>query len=283
MPDVRSNGIDIRYETTGDPANPALLLVMGLGAQLIDWPDEFCELLAGRGYYVIRYDNRDAGLSTWLDELGAPDLNAIMQGDRSGVPYLLSDMAADAAGLLKSLGIAQAYVVGASMGGMIVQQLAIDSPELVSGLCSIMSTTGDRSVGHSTPEAGAALMRPPAADRDEAIRSGVAASRVIGSTGFEITDAELERRAAAKYDRAYHPVGTLRQFAAILASPDRTEALRSVTVPALVIHGAADPLIDVSGGRATAEAIPGARLLVIDGMGHDLPRGAWAEIVDAIA
>jgi pimeloyl-ACP methyl ester carboxylesterase len=282
MPDVRSNGLTISYETLGDPSDPALLLVMGLGAQLIDWPDEFCEMLAARGFHVIRFDNRDIGLSTWLDELGPPDLAAIFGGDFATVPYLLSDLAADTAGLLKELGVAKAHVVGASMGGMIAQQLVIDHPDLVASVCSIMSTTGDRMVGHPTPEAAAALMRPPAADRDGAIAAAVATSRVIGSTGFEVVEADLVRRASAKYDRAFHPAGTQRQYAAIIASPDRTSALAAVAVPALVVHGEADPLVGVSGGRATAAAIPGAELLVIPGMGHDLPHGVWPTVVDAI-
>jgi pimeloyl-ACP methyl ester carboxylesterase len=283
MADVLSNGMKISYETLGDPSDPALLLVMGLGAQLVDWPDEFCEMLAARGFYVIRFDNRDIGLSTWLDELGQPDLAAIFGGDTTTVPYLLSDLAADTAGLLEELGIASAHVVGASMGGMIAQQLVIDRPDLVASVCSIMSTTGDRTVGHPTPEAAAALMRPPAADREGAVAAAVATSRVIGSPGFEVLEADLVSRASAKYDRAFHPAGTQRQYAAIVAAPDRTASLAAVSVPTLVVHGEADPLIDVSGGRATAAAIPGAELLVIPGMGHDLPRGVWTTVVDAIA
>jgi pimeloyl-ACP methyl ester carboxylesterase len=282
VPDVRSNGMTIRYETMGDPSDPPMLMIMGLGAQLIDWPQEFCEMLAARGYYVIRFDNRDCGLSTWLDELPAPELGSVFAGDLSSVSYLLTDMAADTAGLLKELGIARAHVVGASMGGMIAQQLTIDNPDLVASLCSIMSTTGDRLVGHPTVEAAAALMRPAAPDRDSAIAAAIASSRVIGSPGFELDEAEMARKAAAKYDRAYHPQGTARQYGAIAAATDRTAALGGVTVPTLVIHGEADPLIDVSGGRATAAAVPGATLLTIPGMGHDLPRGAWPAIVDAI-
>ncbi|MET0424073.1 MAG: alpha/beta hydrolase [Actinoplanes sp.] len=282
MPEVRANGIDIRYETLGDPADPALLLIMGLGAQLIDWPAEFCDDLVGRGFYLVLPDNRDAGLSTLLDELGVPDLAAIFGGDPATVPYRLTDLADDAAGLLKALGIERAHVVGASMGGMIAQQLTIDHPELVASLCSIMSTTGDRSVGHSTPEAGAVLMRPPAATREEVIAGGVAAARVIGSPGYPADEQELRRRATAKLERSFRPQGTLRQYAAIVASPDRTAALAGVTTPTLVIHGEADPLIDVSGGRATAAAIPDAELLVVPGMGHDLPRALWPQLTDAI-
>jgi pimeloyl-ACP methyl ester carboxylesterase len=280
---VRANGIDLWYETAGDPADPALLLVMGLGAQLIDWPQGFVEELAGRGFHVILFDNRDAGRSALLDDLGLPDLPAVFAGDPSSVGYLLSDLAADAAGLLEELGVAPTHVVGASMGGMIAQQLTIDRPDLVASLCSIMSTTGDRTVGMPTPEAAAVLMRPPATSRDEAIANTVAGSRVVGSPGYPAAQAELERRAAVKYDRGYRPQGTLRQYAAIAASPDRTAALGAVRVPTAVIHGEADPLITVSGGRATADAVPGAELLVIPGMGHDLPVELWPRIVDPIA
>jgi pimeloyl-ACP methyl ester carboxylesterase len=282
VPKVRSNDVELEYATLGDPADPALLLIMGLGAQLIDWPDEFCELLAGRGFHVIRFDNRDAGLSTSLDALGVPDVAAILGGDRATAPYLLADFAADTAGLLDALGVDRAHVVGASMGGMIAQQFTIDHPGRVLSLASIMSTTGDRSVGGSTAEAAMVLGRPPAASREEALAGAIAGSRLIGSPGFPVADDERLRRATAKYDRAYRPLGTLRQYAAVLASPDRTPALGRITAPVVVIHGAADPLIDVSGGRATAAAIPGADLVVIPGMGHDLPRGAWPQIADAI-
>jgi pimeloyl-ACP methyl ester carboxylesterase len=281
VPDVRSNGLDLYYETIGDPADPALLLIMGLGAQLIDWPAEFRELLAARGFCVIAFDNRDAGLSTGLDDLGVPDLPAIIGGDPATVPYLLSDLAADAAGLLKAIGVDRAHVVGASMGGMIAQQLTIDHP-VVASLCSISSTTGDRRVGRPTPEAAAALMRPRATDRAEIIAGGLAASRVYGSPGYPADEQEMIRRQEAKLDRGYRPEGTQRQYAAIIASPDRTTGLHGVTVPTLVIHGEADPLITLSGGQATAAAIPGAELLIIPGMGHDLPRPLWPQIIDAI-
>lgn len=267
MPDVRVNGVDLWYETAGNPEDPALLLIMGLGAQLIDWPAAFCEELAGRGFHLVLFDNRDAGLSTLLDP----------------GPYLLSDMADDAAGLLKELGIGRAHVVGASMGGMIAQQLTIDHPDLVAGLCSIMSTTGDRAVGRATKEAAAALTRPRVGSRDDIIAGGAELSRIIGSPGYPVDDEELRRRSAAKFDRSFQPAGTQRQYAAILASPDRTAALASVTVPTLVIHGEDDPLVGVSGGRATAAAVPGAELLVIPGMGHDLPQALWPTVIDAIA
>ncbi|WP_041833924.1 alpha/beta fold hydrolase [Actinoplanes sp. N902-109] len=276
------NGITIEYELTGDPADPALLLVMGLGAQLVDWPAPFVEQLAGRGFHVIRFDNRDSGLSTVVDDSGVPDIPALMGGDRSGAPYLIADLAADTAGLLDALGVQRAHVVGVSLGGMIAQQLTIDFPERVASLCSIMSMPGDRRVGRPTPQAAAVLGRPPAASREEAIANAVAGSRIIGSPGFPAAEEELLRRATTKYDRAYTPLGTLRQLAAILAAPDRTAALGSVTAPTLVIHGEDDPLIGVSGGRATAAAVPGAELLTIPGMGHDLPAALWPQLVDAI-
>jgi pimeloyl-ACP methyl ester carboxylesterase len=283
VPDVQANGIQLSLQTLGDPADPALLLVMGLGAQLIDWPQEFCEQLAGRGFFVIRFDNRDAGLSTSRPEWGVPDVRAIVAGDRATVPYLLTDLAADTAGLLDALGVRRAHVVGASMGGMIAQQVAIDHPDRVASLCSIMSTTGDRSVGRSTPEAAAVLGAAPAPDRATAVATAVAAARTIGSPRYPAPEEELLSRAEAKYDRGYNPLGTLRQYAAIIASPDRTAALHEVTVPTVVIHGADDPLISVTGGQATAAAVPGAELIVLEGMGHDLPRVLWPRIVDAIA
>jgi pimeloyl-ACP methyl ester carboxylesterase len=282
MATAKANGIELEYDVLGDPDDPAMLLIMGLGAQLTDWPQEFCEQLAGRGYRVIRFDNRDSGLSGGLDELGVPDMAALRGGDTRSVPYRLADLAADAAGLLDALTIDKAHVVGVSLGGMIAQQLTIDFPDRVRSLCSIMSTTGDWSVGRSTPEATAVLQQRPATNRDDAIANALAVSRAIGSPGFPADPDEVLRRAAAKVDRAYRPAGTARQYAAILASPDRTGPLGRVTVPAVVIHGAEDPLIDVSGGRATAAAIPGAELVVVPGMGHDLPVDVWPQVIDAI-
>ena len=282
MPRATANGIELEYETFGDPGDPPLLLIMGLSGQLIDWPAEFCELLAGRGYRVVRFDNRDAGLSTGMDDAGVPDMRAVFAGDVRTVPYRLADLAADTAGLLDALGIDAAHVAGVSMGGMIAQQLTLDFPERVRSLCSIMSTTGDRSVGRPTPEAAAVLRRPAATSRAEAVAGAVDTARLIGSPGFPAPDDEVRRRAEAKVDRAYRPAGTARQYAAILASPDRTARLAGVRVPTVVIHGEQDPLIGVSGGRATAAAIPGAELLVIPGMGHDLPREVWPRLADAI-
>ena len=284
MPTAHVNGIDIEYVTEGDPSDPPLLLVMGLGAQLITWPQGFVDALRDRGFFVVRFDNRDCGLSTKFE--GIPEFTALFTalatGDPVTAPYRVEDMAADAAALLAELGITRAHVVGASMGGMITQAMVIHHPELFVSACSIMSTTGDRSVGLPTGEAVTALMRPTALTRDEAIEASLEGSRVIGSPAYPTDEGALRERAAAAYDRSYCPEGTARQLAAILASPDRTEGLHGVKIPFLVVHGEADPLVTLSGGQATAAAVPGSTLLTIPGMGHDLPEALWATIVDAI-
>jgi pimeloyl-ACP methyl ester carboxylesterase len=282
MPQLTANGISLEYDTFGDPDRPALLLVMGLGAQMTAWDPELCQLLVDRGFHVIRFDNRDAGLSQSLDDRPV-DVAAVMAGDGSSAPYRLSDMADDAAALLTELGIDRAHVVGASMGGMIVQELLIRHADRLLSACSIMSTTGDRAVGASTPEAMAALQAPAPQTAEEAGEASVRAAKAIGSPGFPLDEERQRAKGREAFERARNQMGFVRQFAAIIASGDRTEALRSATVPTLVIHGEADPLINVSGGRATAAAIPDSRLLVIPGMGHDLPMGAWPQIVDAIA
>ncbi len=282
MHTTRVGEIDLAYETFGSPQDIPLLLVMGLATQMIGWPDEFCRMLAGRGLYVVRFDNRDVGLSTHLDDAGAPDVLAVMGGDHSRVAYRLADMAEDTAGLLDALGLDGAHLVGASMGGMIAQTLAIRHPERVRSLTSIMSTTGDPAVGAPAQAALGVLLAPPATDRESAVQRAVDTYRVIGSPGFEFDEHGLRERAGLSFDRAYNPAGVARQLAAILASPDRTADLARVAVPTLVVHGEQDALIDVSGGRATAAAIPGAELLVVDGMGHDLPRAVWPELVDRI-
>jgi pimeloyl-ACP methyl ester carboxylesterase len=276
-------GIDIAYERFGDPSAPPMLLVMGLGTQMLGWPDEFCASLVERGLHVIRFDNRDIGLSTHLHDAPPPDVMAALQGDTSSASYTLSDMAADAVALLDALGIDSAHIVGASMGGMIAQAIAIEHADHVRSLTSIMSSTGDRTVGQATPEALTTLLLPPATSREEAIDRTLAIFRVIGSPGFPLDEDELRRRAGLSYDRAYDPVGVARQLLGVLASPDRTEGLRSLDVPTLVVHGAEDPLVQVSGGHATAAAVPHADLAVFDGMGHDLPRALWGEIVQRIA
>jgi pimeloyl-ACP methyl ester carboxylesterase len=279
---ARVGEIELAYETFGDPADPPLLLVMGLATQMIGWPDEFCAGLADRGLFVVRFDNRDIGLSTHVDDRGAPDIMAILGGDRSDVAYPLADLADDTAGLLDALHLDSAHVVGASMGGMVAQLVAIRHPERVRSLTSIMSTTGDPAVGMPAEAALGVLLAPPATDRESAIERAVDTYRVIGSPGFEFDEQALRERAALSYDRRYNPAGVARQLAAILTTPDRTADLGAVDAPTLVIHGAQDSLVDVSGGRATAAAIPGAELLVIGGMGHDLPRAIWPEVTDRI-
>jgi pimeloyl-ACP methyl ester carboxylesterase len=279
-----ANGIDICYETFGDPGDEPLLLVMGLGSQLIYWPVELCEALVDRGFHVIRYDNRDTGLSTKLDDVGGDFLTTFMalnQGQPAEVPYKLSDMAADAVGLLDALGIASAHIVGASMGGMIAQTIAIEHPDRVKTLTSIMSTTGERDVGQPTPEAMAKLMAPVPSSRDEAIESGVATRRVIGSPE-SFDEARTRELAAEAYDRCWNPAGTARHLLAIAASGSRADGLRQLDVPTLVIHGEVDPLVTPSGGERTAELVPGAELLVLEGMGHDLPPNQLGAIVEAI-
>jgi len=275
---VGPDRLDIAYERSGDSGSPPVLLLMGLGTQMLGWPDGFCGALVGQGLHVIRSDNRDIGLSSHMSDAPAPDLAAIFRGDTSSASYTLSDMAADTVGLLDALRLDSAHLVGASMGGMIAQTVAIEHPRRVRSLTSIMSSTGDPSVGQSTREAMAALLSPPATTRAEAIERTLAVLRVIGSPGFELDEADVRRRTGLAFDRAHDPVGVARQLAAIAASGDRTAALRSVSVPTLVLHGADDPLVNVSGGRATARAIPGAELVVLDGMGHHLSRELWAEI-----
>jgi pimeloyl-ACP methyl ester carboxylesterase len=253
---------------------------MGLGSQLTTWPQGFVDQLTGRGFFTIRYDNRDAGLSTKFE--GLPDFGALFTGDPSSAPYHVEDMADDAAALLSELGITRAHVVGVSMGGMITQALAINHPACVLTACSIMSTTGDRLVGAPTGEAVTALLRPAANSREEAVAASVAGSKVISSPGFPFDVALMTRRAEIAYDRSYCPQGTARQLGAILGSADRTEGLRRLRIPFLVIHGEEDALVNVSGGRATAAAVAGSQLILIPGMGHDLPEPVWGQMIDAI-
>jgi pimeloyl-ACP methyl ester carboxylesterase len=282
MPTANANGITIEYETAGDPENPPLLLIMGLGGQLVAWDDGLVATFADRGFHVVRYDNRDVGRSTWFDEAGVPDLGAALAGDPKPT-YVLSDMADDAAGLLGSLGFDSAHVLGVSMGGMIAQSLVIGHPDRVRSLTSIMSTTGDPSVGQPHPEALAALLVPPPDNRDAAIEAAVKMWRVIGSPGFTFREDRIREQAATAYDRGFHPVGTTRQLVGIMASPDRTATLGSIGAPTLVVHGESDILVDPSGGRATAAAVPGAELWTVPGMGHDLPMELWDQLADRVA
>ena len=286
MPRVETNGIQVEYDTFGDRSARPLLLVMGLGGQMIMWDEEFCEQLADCGHFVVRFDNRDIGFSTQFDEHGPPDMAAMMAafagGEAPPSAYTLDDMADDAAGLIEALELEAAHVCGASMGGMIAQTLAIRYPRRVKSLVSIMSTTGEPELPGPSPEAMSILVGPPPQTREEAIERGVKLWSVIGSPGFPFDEERTRERAGRFYDRANHPEGQARQLAAIVSHGSRREALTRLDVPTLVIHGAADPLVPVAGGRDTAAAIPGAELLVVEGMGHDLPPGAWPTIVPAI-
>ena len=284
MPRAQANGVELEYEVVGDPAARPLLLVQGLGAQLVTIEDRFCAELATRGFMVIRFDNRDVGLSTRFDGAGTPDLAAIWAGDHSSLAYTLDDMADDAAGLLDAVGVRRAHVAGISLGGMIAQLLAIRHPEKVLSLASTMSTTGDRRVGQPSAEGAGVLFTPMPAERDRYLEQAVANARLaLAGSAFPFDPDAIRRVAARGYDRAYDPGGVGRQLAAALAATDRTEALRSLRVPTLVVHGDVDRLVGVSGGEATAAAVPSARLLRIPGLGHELPPGAWPTVADAIA
>jgi pimeloyl-ACP methyl ester carboxylesterase len=284
MPRATVDAIELEYETFGDSADPPLLLVMGLGAQMVSWDIDFCEALVGRGFFVIRFDNRDVGLSTKVatDE---PDLltavTSALGGDEVHAPYLLSDMARDAWGLLDHLGIERAHIVGASMGGMIVQSMAIQHPERVLSLTSIMSMTGEQPYGTPKPEVIPVLLETAPAERDANIAHNVKTSRVISSPEFFDED-RARRRAELAFDRCYYPRGIGNQLLAILASGSRDEELRKLDLPTLVIHGTEDPLVTPSGGEHTAEVLRGSELLMFEGMGHDLPAHYWSQIIDAI-
>lgn len=283
---VRANGIEIDYEAYGPADGPALLLVMGLGAQLVRWPMELVESLASLGYRVIRFDNRDVGLSTKFDHAGVPGIVWTAMQKRLGrepaIPYSLTDMAQDAIGLMDALDIDRAHVVGASMGGMIAQLIAAGWPERVETLTSIMSTTGRATCSRPTIRATAALLRHPRGDDVEAIVAhGTAAARLIGGR-FPMEDAFMAERIRSETLRNRCPAGFLRQMAAIIADGDRTERLRAITAPTLVVHGSDDPLVPIAGGRETARAIPGARFVSIEGMGHTLPPQLIPRIVHEI-
>jgi len=283
-----ATAIAIAYETFGDPSDPAVLLVMGFGTQMLGWDADFCRLLAARGRYVIRYDNRDCGLSTKLDE-HPMDLGDFIAAVRSGdfdrvlamAPYSLRDMARDGIAVLDGLGVDRAHVVGSSMGGMIAQKMAIEFPDRVLTLTSMMSSTGEPEYGQSTPEAREVLFSGRPADRDGYV-AAAARELVWGSRRYGDAS-RLRVLAAASYHRAYYPAGVPRQLAAMILDGSRAEALTTLEVPTLVIHGLDDTLIDPSGGRRTAELVPGSRLLLVQDMGHDRPPALWRHLVDAIA
>jgi pimeloyl-ACP methyl ester carboxylesterase len=277
-----ANGIELCYQEMGDPDGEPLVLVMGLATQMIAWHEGLCRLLADRGYRVIRFDNRDIGRSTKLDWAGVPSKVDLLLGRRASAPYLLRDMAKDVVGLLDHLEVNQAHVVGASMGGMIVQQLAIDHSQRLRSMVSIMSTTGNRRSGQPSLKTFGILLGNPPKGRAQVIERGVRTFKVIGSPGFPFEEDTVREMAALSYDRGHSAAGVIRQLHAIVASGDRTSALQRVQIPAAVIHGTRDPLVKPSGGRATAKAIPGARLMMIDGMGHDLPRDLWPTFTQAI-
>jgi pimeloyl-ACP methyl ester carboxylesterase len=280
---ARVGRLRLCYETFGSRDAEPLLLVMGLSSQMLLWDDEFCERLADRGFWVIRFDNRDVGRSTILRDAPVPKQWQLVVRDPRAAAYALEDMAGDAVGLLDHLDVGSSHVVGASMGGMIAQLMAIEHPDRVRSLVSIMSTTGDRRVGRPHPRMAIRLLRRPARDRAGYIEDHLETYRQIGSSAFDFEEARKRERAGRCFDRGVHPAGGARQLAAILTAQDRTPRLREIGVPTTVIHGDADPLVNLSGGRATAAAIPGARLLVLPRMGHDLPRELWPQIIDAVA
>lgn len=278
------DGTEIWYTVDGDPSGEPLLMIMGLNSQYLQWPEPLVAMLVARGFRVIRFDNRDVGLSTKPDVGDVSALERLMAavgGEEVAPIYSLSDMAGDAVAVLDALGLGSVHVIGASMGGMIAQTLTIEHPERVRSLTSVMSTTGARDVGQPKPEVLGMLLAPPPTDRDGAIARGVEVSLTIGSPGL-VDEVAVAERAAAAYDRCYYPAGAANQLLAIATATDRTEALGGVTVPALVIHGDVDPLVTVSGGEATAAAIPGAELRIVEGMGHDAPEAFWPVIVDAL-
>jgi pimeloyl-ACP methyl ester carboxylesterase len=288
MPNVTANGIRIEYETFGDRSSPALLLIYGLGGQMIHWDEGLCRQLADKGLYVIRFDNRDVGLSTKFDELGVPDamaaLSARMEGKTVDAPYSLDDMADDAVGLLDALGIEKAHICGMSMGAHITQTIAIRHPTRVLSLAPIYGGTGNPALPQPKPEVVRLLLTPPPQEREAYVEHRLKLWRTISGPAFPPYEAWCRKRAGQAYDRCFYPQGVARQYVAVVAHGDRRPALANVTARTLVIHGSDDPLVLVEGGRDTAKTIPGAELMIIDGMGHDIPHGgAWPRIMDAVA
>ena len=287
MPKVNANNIEIHYETFGDPSAKPLLLIMGFGSQLIHWDEEFCEILAKRGHYVIRYDNRDVGLSTKIDEAGTPDflkaISSFQKGEKVQAPYTMDDMADDAVGLLDALKISSAHICGCSMGGVIAQYIAINHPSRVLSLTSMMSTTGNPDLPPLNPEAMKLFLLPVPSKRDAYIKDYVKREKVMYGPIIPLDEERRRLYAAKAYDRCFYPQGNTRQIMALLTSGNRKPALASVKIPTLVIHGGNDPLVSLEAGKDTAEAIPGAELLIIDGMGHSLPPETWSQVVDGIS
>ncbi len=277
-----ANGIEIAYQEVGEESGEPLLLIMGLATQMLAWDEEFCALLAARGFRVVRFDNRDIGRSTKLGSAGVPKRTDMLLGRRRTAPYLLRDMAEDTTGLMDHLGIESAHLVGASMGGMIAQTVAIRYPERVRSLVSMMSSTGNRWLGMPTWKAFSTLLSRPGAGREAAIERSVKTFKTIGSPGYPMDEGRFRELAAASYERSNSRAGIARQLHAITASGDRTAALERLRLPATVLHGDSDPLIRPVAGRATARAIRDSRLRIFEGMGHDLPPELWPEFADEI-
>jgi pimeloyl-ACP methyl ester carboxylesterase len=284
---AHAHGVDLAWDSFGDDKAPPVVLIMGLGLQMIAWDEAFCTALAARGYRVIRFDNRDVGLSTRFDAAGDPNVLQVWDDLRRRLPvtpaYRIADLADDTLGLLDALGIPAAHLVGVSMGGMVAQQLAIDHPDRVLSLTSIMSTTGDPNLRGPSFEVMAELLPPFPPNREAFVARSLRLARTLRGPGFPLDEDHIRRIAARSFDRGYSPGGVHRQLVAIWLGGNRHAALGKLRVPALVIHGDADPLLSVEGGRDTAAAIPGARLIVIPGMGHELPRAVWDKVIDAIA
>ncbi len=283
-----SRGIEIEYETFGDPSGRPLLLIIGLGGQMIQWDEALCRDLAGRGHYVIRFDNRDVGLSTKMESAGVPNLmeifGKVMQGEKISPPYSLNDMADDAASLLAALGIPRAHICGMSMGGMIAQTFAIRHPERVLSLTSIYSTTGNPKLPQAKPEIMGLLIAPPPREKAAHVEHMLKLFKDISGPGFPFDSQWTRKIIADSYDRCFYPQGMVRQLVAILTHGNRKPALSSLNIPALVVHGTDDPLVPVEGGKDTAEALRGSELILVKGMGHDLPHGgAWPRIIEAIS
>lgn len=283
MSKVGLSSIDMAYQCFGNSSHPPVLLMMGAGAQMIAWPDGFCDELVKQGLYLIRFDNRDTGLSTHFNDAPIPNFTAAMAGDYSSVTYTLSDMAADTIGLIDGLGLDKVHLVGASMGGMIAQTVAIEYRSRIKSLTSIMSTTGAPAVGLPDFKTLSSLGEAPYHDREAYIEWRIRSLKALGSPGFPFDEATVAKTAGLSWDRDHDPLGMLRQAVAVLKSGDRTEKLHQLKVPTLVLHGTSDKMIDVSGGKATAEAIPGARLHLFEGMGHGFPQALWAELAMLIA
>lgn len=283
MPRAAANGIEIEYECLGAPENPPLVLVRGLSTQMIHWHPEFLRGLAERGHFVVAFDNRDVGKSSWFDDAGMPDLGAVLAGNPTSLAYGLEDMADDIVGLLDALQMENAHIAGMSMGGMIVQLVALRHPGRVRSLTSVMSSTGAPDLPPPTPEALESLLSPSPEDREGSVAHTVRTQRVISSPGYPFDEGYWTDLAGRAWDRAFHPAGVARQFAAIQAAPSRRAALAEIDVPTLVLHGSGDVLIHPEHGRDTAAAIPGATLHILEGMGHDIPYELHGELIGLLS